>query len=515
MKKTLVMLTFISILSKILGFCREILMSWFYGASGYTDIYLMAGAAAGVLLGWLGSFALIHTPLYQKLKETENRRRAEMFTNQILIIQGLLGLVVLGIFYFQGGRFIRLMANGFTDEMLDITSQFFIWAAAGVVMNSLASVVISEMNCDGELIVSNATGLTVSLSQMAVIWISAVTKHDRCLAFAGFFSAGLQLMLLVVIIHKKDRETSCFPVMKKEISQFFILIIPVFISSMMDEVNAFVDKMFGSQLPEGSISALNYAHMVKQLFFYVFALSLVTMIYPAISESTAGKDNGKVSGQVNAGLGYMYIVFSFVTIFVIIYAEYMIEIIYQRGKFDAAAVRVTSECLKMYAAALLPLAVREILVRTCQAYQDTWVNLYVGGMSVLINIVLNMLLVRTMGHKGLALSTSIAAAVTLPLLVKLTKKKNPQVYDLEVMKVSVTAISGAAGSVLLVHYFISGLFAINSHPVIRLCLMGVSFLVSGIIYMGFLYAGKVRLVRLLAADVRKRVTKRCDKSEDM
>ncbi|MCI9619458.1 MAG: murein biosynthesis integral membrane protein MurJ [Dorea sp.] len=481
MKKTIYWLTIIAIMSKFLGFIREIVMSYFYGAGVYTDIYQMASSAANIFGGWILTFAVIHTPLYQKIKISKSEYQARQFTNQILIIEIVL-IILLMIFVIGGNKkIISCIANGFDRNQISITSKFFVWSVLAISFSAISQLFISELNCNGKMVIANGSNLLLSFSQIVIIFWGSLENNFELLKFAMPVSCGIQLIVLSSIEKIKIKETQIFPI-SDEVKNFFVLIIPVFVGSMMDEINSFVDKSFGSRLEEGSISALNYAHLLKQLCFYVFTTAIITVLYPKISEQIAKRNYNKTAQNINIAIDFMIFIFSYLMTYVCFFSFTIVRLIYKRGVFDEGDVVITAQSLIMYALALLPLAIREVLIRAFQAYQDTKTNMLIAVVSTVLNIILNFLLVDRFYHMGLALSTSIVAYMTIPILLYIFKKRN-KYFDVKHTYISVGRSIVASIISCFISLFIVEKIGIKDNTVLEcIGLLFVAFGVSILIY---------------------------------
>lgn len=485
MKRKILYLTIIAISSKIFGFLREILMSYYYGASEYSDIYLFSTSMASIFLGWLSTFSVIHTPIYQELKHTKSIKQAERFSNQILFIEILVGFLALIIIWVGGNIIVKTIGKDFSSERIYLTSVFLKWSALSVLLSSLSLTMISELNCGEKIIKANATNIVISTVQIILIVNAVKQDNFLLLRYAAPISSLIQLVILFCMLFRDGRETVVRMPFMAEIKQFFVLIVPVFLSAMMDDINAFVDKAFGARLEAGSISSLNYAHLLKQLCFYIFATALVTIIYPKISENIAKKDYRSAEKNIYNGINSMIIIFTFIVIFICFHSTLIVKLVYERGAFDHRDVIVTSECLIMYCSALLPLAIREILVRTFQAFQDTKINLYIGCLSTIVNVGLNFLLYKKYQHIGLALSTSIAAYISVPILLCLLRRKLNG-FDLKTVYITIGKCFLAAGISCGSIYFLMPKSEITDMAVVEsIATLTIAF-IFGIILYSFL-----------------------------
>lgn len=434
MKKTVLILMLLTVSSKALGFLREMLMSFYYGVGDNTDAFVMSSSAASIFLGWLGAVAVIHTPIFQEIRHKRGIKEAERFTNQTIFLELCVSVILIVVIHLCGGYILSWIATGFPPEKMAMTADFFSWSAVSVCFTSMSAILMSEQNCKGAFVSANATTILLSVSQIMCIFFANMRGDFTLLRFMLPVSGGLQFLILLLFSLRGGRRTGlAFPIMP-EMRSLFVLLMPIFASSLMDEINAFVDKMFGSLLAEGSVSALNYVHLLKQLCFYVFASTMVTILYPSISQATAAKDEKRAADTVNAGVEYMALIFSWLSVYLFFYAEPIVSLVYRRGAFDQRAVQLTSECLMMYGTALLPLSIREILLKSAQSYKDTKINFFSGCLSTVANIILNILLIKPLRHMGLALSTSIAAYVTLPLMIVLLKRKNCAIFPRKVAR---------------------------------------------------------------------------------
>lgn len=414
--KYVIQVAILLILAKGLGFFREIVMSYYYGTEPIMDIYSVSNASVNVFLGWFLVFSIMHTPFFQKIREKETILNAYRFTNQLVCFLILIGTISVFIISIFDSQLLSFVAIGFDTEKLMVASIFFRWAAVTFIITTISQVFMSELNCQDYFFAANVSNLAISGVQIITVFLSGYFNNIFLLQISSFLSSLFQLGLLSLFMIQKKRNWYIGNIYYYEFKKMFRLTIPLFLSSVMDELNTLVDKMFGSQLPEGSIASLNYAHLVKQLFFYVFASSIVTVMYPKISEEIACEDKANLIGVVKKGFIWMELLFVPITLIVMFYAKEITILVYQRGAFDEHAVQITAESLTMYGSALLPIALREIVIKIFQAMSNTKVNFYVGIISTILNILFNCLLVNYLKHMGLALATSLSAYISVPIL---------------------------------------------------------------------------------------------------
>jgi len=421
-KKTAIIITIITLGSKLLGFGREILLAYFYGTSYIVDSYLMAAAIPDVLFGWLGSIGIAFTPIYSNIRTNIGEDNSRKFTNNLISIVFVISFLcsILALIFCR--QIVSIVAPGFEAESYDLTVGFLKVSLWMIIFTSSSQIFAAYLNCNNNFVQSNISNLVISVTQMAVIFISGLCG-EYILIYGVLISHIMRLMILYIFSKKNGLEYKFEAKISPEIKKAFIISIPIFISSMIMQINFFVDKMFASQLNEGSIAALNYSDIIKQFLFYVFSIAVTTIIYPILSQCIAENNIMKVKEIFSKGLNIIIILFVPITIGAIILARPAITFVYERGMFGHDSTIMTSSAFVMYTIGLLPLVIRDIITKVFYSMQDTKSAMYIGILAVTSNIVLNMLLIKSLGHSGLAMATSLSSIITLPLFFIVLRKK--------------------------------------------------------------------------------------------
>lgn len=422
LKKTAIIITIITLGSKLLGFGREIVLAYFYGTSYIVDVYLMASSIPGIVFGWLTTIAVSYTPIYTDIRSNLGEERSHRFTNNLIsiVICCAIVCVLFGLIFSK--QIVYITAPGFKGEAYNLTVRFLKVSLWTIIFNSIVQILTAYLNCNNKFIQSNISTLVISSTQLAVIFVSGLFG-EHILIYGILFSSILHL-IIVYIFSNKNGFRYKFEIKKTpEIEKAFIIVVPIFISSMIMQINTFVDKMFASQLVEGSIAALNYSAIIRAFIFYIFTMAITTMIYPMLSQSIAENNMNRVKDIFSKGINIIIILFVPITIGAIILSEPAISFVYERGEFSHASTIMTSTAFVMYTIGLLALALRDVITKVFYSLQDTKSTMYVGIVAVMLNIVLNMILIKPLGHNGLALATSLSELITLPLFFILLRKK--------------------------------------------------------------------------------------------
>jgi len=422
LKKTAIFITIITLGSKLLGFGREITLAYFYGTSYVVDSYLIATSVPTIFFGWLNSVGVSYTPIYSDIRANLGDDKSKRFTNNLISIVLVIAVLcaVLGLIFSK--QIVSIIAPGFDVEAYNMTISFLKVSIWIIIFTSTTQIFTAYLNCNNKFVQSNTSNLAISATQMAVIFASGLLG-DYVLIYGVLLSNILYFLILYVLSDKNGLKFKFEAHFSPEIKKAFIIAGPIFISSMIMQINTFVDKMFASQLNEGSIAALNYSSIIKQFVFYIFSIAVTTMIYPILSQYIAENNIKRVKEVFSKGLNIIIILFVPITIGAIILSEPAITFVYERGQFGHDSTLMTSSAFTMYSIGLLPLATRDVITKVFYSMQDTKSNLYIGIIAVLSNVLLNAILIKPMGHSGLALATSLSSFITLPLFFIVLRNK--------------------------------------------------------------------------------------------
>lgn len=415
---TAIAVIIIGLAGKVFGFLRELLLAKYFGTSQIVDIYLMSITIPSLFFGFLPAIGVGFTPVFYSVKVEERNR----FLNNVLTISIIVAcLCIFGVYNFSG-ELVSFVANGFDNSAKNYTEQFLLITVWSVLLNTPIQVLISYLNCQGSYISSNIANLTVSIIQ-ALFVIVAANVNVALLPYGYLLPFVVQFIWLFSASYKQGFHPK--PVIKFDfqIKKMFILVIPIFISNMLVDLNGFVDKYLASSLPEGRISALNYAFTLRAVFYTLCTTVITTIFYPQISKLVAERKNNELLSIVNKIIDILIVLFLPLQIFCIVCSKDIISIILMRGNFDQNSLELTVSPFVMYMISLVFISIIDVIVKIFYARGESIRNLLYGGINIGCNIIISICLVQVLGHTGLALGTSISAILVFPLYIKRLSKE--------------------------------------------------------------------------------------------
>ncbi|MBQ9931207.1 MAG: murein biosynthesis integral membrane protein MurJ, partial [Firmicutes bacterium] len=351
---------------------------------------------------------------------------ASRFTNEVITILLIASTIsaLVGIIF--SDQLTAVFARGFTGETAELCSFFIKVTFFYVFFTSTASLLEAFLQYKKVFLPQTATTILQNIVMIGTIIVSAVYDH-HFLAFGLLIGYGIRMLILILIARKKNlryRPTRRLGSAGKEI---VALTLPVFIGSCVAQINQFVDKTLATGLAEGSVTALNYGYLLVNLVSALSTTVILTLIYPRLSKSGALEDYEQFSTDIGKGFNLTAIMAIPCTLGILLYSEQIVQAVYERGAFDAASTSLTSGAFFFYGVGLFFTAINLVMIRGFYALRDMKTPVFIAVLGVAINISLNLLLVDTMAHEGLALATSTSAFVRTFVYYFVFRKKYPYI----------------------------------------------------------------------------------------
>lgn len=504
-KSTAVAITVITIICKCFGFVREMTLAYFFGTTYVVDAFLMAAIIPEVLFCWLGTIVIAYTPKFTDIKYRLGEEEAQKYTQNIMgLLLVLSSLCTLFTLIFSN-QIVEFAAPGFSGDIFLLTRDFLMFSVFSIMFVYISRIMVSYLDCNGKFMKSRLSNLVVSSSQIVVIFIAGMFGRLDILIFSVIVAAILQFMVVGVFSSMEGLKFKLSFKFDQHIKSTLRFVLPIFISSMIMQINTFVDKSFASKLAEGSIAALNYADKIKIFIVSIFSIAIVTIIYPVLSKAVSEKKMDEVKRIFTKALNLILVLFIPITFGAILLSRPAMTAVYMRGAFDVNSLNMTVVAFAMYAIGVMFIALSDVLTRVFYSLQDAKSALIVGAITVSINIGLNFILVNILGHAGLALSTSIAAICSIPLYLFFLRRR---IGNLGLTKSGILAIKSllSASVMAVAVYFINKYIgSMDTGVLYSLISIAVSGIVGAIIYYVLMLLMKVEEVKFVGDLLRKKI----------
>lgn len=504
--KIAIFMAVLTLVSKLLGFLREMVIAGFFGAGFIVDSYVMAQSIPNILFaGIFVSIATAYMPLFSEKVENEGLKASNRFTTQIINLLLLMTIISACIGVIFSKQLVALLASGFKGQTADLTAYFLRVTLFYAVFSSITGIFESYLQYKNKFLSPIIIGYVQNIIVILGIVLAAITSYYY-LAYGMLFAYIVRATLLYIQAKRKgfNYNIGLNNNSKDDIKKLITLAVPVFIGSSINQINLFVDKTLASSLIEGSISALNYASLLNSMAMAMTASILATIIYPKLSKANSLNDYLRYSQVLSIGLNIILIVTLPFSLGAILYNQQIVQIIYERGAFDITATMMTGSAYLFYSVGLVFLSLNELLLRAYYSKHDMKTPMIFAGICVIINIVLSILLVKVMAHNGLALATSIATCCNTILLGNgLNHKK--QVGRLSVNLTKTIKIMGASVLALGSSWLFYTCIVLKLVDIIyiRAIQLGITVIFASVVYLLLLIILRIDELKLLKSIFKK------------
>lgn len=417
MEKTVIAIMTVVIVTKILGFSRDIFLSFFYGADGLTDAYLISTDIPTVFFSFVGmGIAASYIPVFTKIREVQGNAEAERFTANITNIVLMISTVLVVLLLVFPAFIVKIFAMGFEGETLKIAVDFTRISSFSLYFTAMIFLFNSYLEVNKRFLPTVLSGLPLNVLLIFFIFLSS-SFNVYLLSIGTVIAVGVQFLVLIPAIRKSGYKHSFRMSFKdKGIRQMLILAIPVIIGVSADQINVLVDRTLASQIVEGGISALTYSHRIVFFIQAIFVLAMVKVMFPKISKLAVRKNMDELKQVVGKIITTVALVVIPATVGLMIFSAQATELLFGRGAFQDQAVIMTTGTLFFYSIGMLGFGLREVLSKVFYALEDSKTPMINAFGAMFLNVGLNLVLSKIMGINGLALATSISAIVSTALL---------------------------------------------------------------------------------------------------
>jgi len=497
----------LTLVSKLLGFLRETSLAAVFGATAETDAYVLGLAIPYLLFATL-SYALTTTfiPVYSHVSEQQGREAGLRFANSVFwaVLCIALLFVVAGEVFAE--QLVSVVAPGLDAPVASLTAYLTRVIFPMMVFQLLSGVAAGILNAENEFRVPTAAELT----QNAGIIVSILVFGPRygIVAVAAGTVAGAAISLALkfpALVRAGFRLAPALDMRDPSLRRMAVLMAPAMLWAGADQVNALIDRMLASSLPEGRVAALSYAYVLMNLAPGIIGVSVSTVVYPTWARLAAREEWARFGAGVVRSLSHVYFLLAPIAAGALVLREPLVRIVYERGVFDAAATQETAWALLFLSFGIVVFPMYALIVRAFVTLQDTRTPLTLSIVTVAINIALNFLLIGPLEQGGLALANVVAIAIGLVLGLGLLGRKLDSALDVRPLVVS--AGKGFAASVVMgigvsAAYAWAAAVLEGQGTLVELARIGAAGIAGAVVYLLMTWALRVPELRDAAGFVR-------------
>ncbi|MFC2061481.1 murein biosynthesis integral membrane protein MurJ [Elusimicrobiota bacterium] len=507
-----------ALLSKVLGFLRDIVIAAKFGTSNTTDAFLVALTLPEFFIDVLAGGALTSAfiPVFSGyLAKEENEEASRIFSTIFNLL--LMSLIfITALFLLNSTKLLGFIAPGFSEETLKLAVKISYIIIPSVIFMGLASYLSGVLHSTKYFLLPALRQTVLNICIILSALFFARLWDIKSLAVGFLAGSVIQLLMLVpAVIRRKFKYTLCLSVKHQGIKNIGAMWIPLIIALVFSNAVGIIVKMFASTLPEGRIAALHFAHRLKHLPIVVFGVTLATAIFPFITWQAAEKNMEKFKSSVTRALKIIFFITFPLCLGMAVFRVPMVRIFFERGSFTEISTQLTSSALMFYLPGAVAVSLTYVIIRAFYALKDTVTPLKATVFGLSVMLALGWFLKNTLMHDGLAIAHSISETVIFIYLFVYLMKKT-KIFDLPDILMSFVKIAAVSVvSVMPVGFLYSLLnknYDLESMPY-QIGAVLISGCVSVLLYMVFSGLLKVDEAGYFLKIIKKKLNKGANNNE--
>jgi putative peptidoglycan lipid II flippase len=413
-----------TLLSRITGFIRDVLMASVLGKGALSDAFLVAFRFPNYFRAIFGEGTLnpAFLPRYAALHAKGRHEDAARFGDDVLawqlVVQAVLMIVALAFM----PALVLIVAPGFSGQpgQIELASTFTRITFPTLILTVVVVQISAMLNAKQKFWAAAAWSNLLNIAMIGCFVAAPFFPNAAFAGAAGVLLGGILELVFMLWAGRRDGVVLKlrWPRLTPEIKEFFVAVGAVTFGTASVTLSPFVDTIIASFLPSGSLTALYYGDRINQLPLGVLGIALGTVLLPEMSTRIAKGDiAGSDAAQNRAASLALLLALPFVAVFLAIPGTIM-QAIFAHGAFDRAAAASAAVALMAYGAGLPAMVLVRITAATFYARHDTATPARATVTSIASNILIKVVLVVGFGWgiAGIALGTALGAWVNVAVL---------------------------------------------------------------------------------------------------
>lgn len=438
-----------TMLSRVFGFARDILIANFLGAGAVADAFVVAFRFPNLFrrLFAEGAFAAAFVPMFSRSLEGDGADVAKRFAEQAFSVLAVVLFVFVALVELAMPWLMPYLAPGF-DEVpgkMELATEFSRIAFPYLLFISLVALQSGVLNAYGKFTAAAAAPVLLNITLIAALLAFGGSDEESGRALVwGVFAAGIVQFIWLAWHCRRQGMVLRFgmPRLTEKVRLLGRRILPVVFGASLYQINLLIGTILATTVSDGAVSYLYYADRVTQLPLGVVGIAVGTALLPMISRQLeAGKDDEANTSQ-NRGIEIALLLTVPAALALIVIPEPIIQVLFERGAFGADASAATAAALMAYAIGLPAYVGIRVFTPGYFAREDTKTPVRIAALAMIVNVVLNLVLMQPFGHVGIALASSVSAWLNIVLLIAVLARRGHYKADARLL----SRLCGIAGA---------------------------------------------------------------------
>ncbi len=405
--------------SRILGFIRDLLTASILGANIYSDIFFVAFKLPNLFRRVFaeGAFTQAFIPAYAKSKH-------KIRFSSVVFLQLFGFLIILSLLVTLFSSLVaKAIAVGFDKETIDLAAPLFAINFYYLPMIFVVTFMAALLQYKNHFATTAYSTALLNLAMICSLLISQnMEKYEITFYLSyGVLAGGLLQILVHLYALKRLNLCKIFHFkkhQKKEENKFYKNFMSATVGSSTSHLSAFIDTWLASFLISGSISYLYYGNRLFQLPLALFAIATSIALFPMIARSIKNKDEDKALRLMKKSSLILLALLSISTLIGIVFNEFIVSLLFERGAFNETDTINTALILSMYLIGLIPFGIAKIFSLWLYAKEQQFLAAKISIYSLAWNIAFSLILIKPYGAAGLAFASTISGFILFFLTIK-------------------------------------------------------------------------------------------------
>ena len=412
-----------TLISRVLGLAREVLIAAFFGATKSMDAFNVAYTLSNLARQLLaeGALSAAFVPIFSKAL-TKSKQRALTLARMSMTVLLIVAFIVTGLGIFFAPSLVKIMSPGFDLAAHELAVGLTRLMFPFLIFISVEALTMGELNSLGSFFIpalspafSNLIFIITAPFFTAYYGVYGLALSVLCGGAAHFLTQWIWSFKLKAVLYPIRPDLS-----DPDLRKIMRLFLPYAAGLSLNQVNPVISRLLGSFLEEGSISVLNYSNRILQLPLGLFVIAISQAVLPQLSRA---KDNEEFILTLRQALRFALFIVLPASVGLMEISRPFVHLIFVRGEFNSWAWDATSSCLALSMLGLPGMACSTVIMRALYALSMPREAFKVTAFSVISTVILSLIFIYPLRYNGLALAPSIAFTLSAFLGLYYVRKK--------------------------------------------------------------------------------------------
>lgn len=409
LKKASVLIAVISVIAKIFGLAKEMILASVIGPGNVLDIYNASFRIPDFIFNLLvlGTLSAAFVPVFSEYLLKDKTKALKLATTVLLVMTTVM-VVLMVVVHLFAFKFIEFLAPGFSFENKTEAALLLRIMVVSPIIFTISSVLAGVIQSYKRFFITSTAPILYNIGIIFGILFLYPRYGIQGLAFGVVIGAGLYLLLHLLSLYARGFELR-YPlsVFDDAFKKVIVLYLPRIIGLDIGQVFLLIATYFASSLSSGSLSILNLAYNLETVPLGIVGVSTAVAAFPALSQAHAKKDETEFVRIFERGVVQVLFVVVPISLLTLVMRAFIVRILFGRGQFTWEDTITTFSLLGVFSFAMIAQSLSPLLVRAFYAKQNTVIPVIINVVSILLITLLSYFWVAKIGVLGLALAFTV------------------------------------------------------------------------------------------------------------